>query len=269
MSAARPALHACYRLAVILLVAQHGPDPLAPSDWPARSPPTSSVCVPACGLARSSFPHASKAHCRIHDRHGAGDQQTSDVLLTPSWKPCRACPCHLSSVAWERGQSRQRSPVLVGNWPCPEAKASMAVAVISPDAGHGLQPPRRFRGFGFMLEPCLQSRNASVQYFDLFEINAPHGADEAGKVLALIIDDGGQFLDPRFALRGRSHRVRPDDPAVRLINWVRWRTNNCRVRNTMARACCSELLISTKRMVGRDAASAIAFRHQLRHFSAF
>ena len=47
-------------------------------------------------------------------------------------------------------------------------------------------------------------------------------------------------------------------PRIALISWVRWRTSRSRARNTTAQACASALSGSTKRMVGRCAASQIA-----------
>ena len=42
------------------------------------------------------------------------------------------------------------------------------------------------------------------------------------------------------------------------MSWVRWRTRHWWVRKATARPCVSALLTATNRMVGRDAASAIA-----------
>jgi hypothetical protein len=47
-------------------------------------------------------------------------------------------------------------------------------------------------------------------------------------------------------------------PRKALLNIVRWRTSNCRVRCSIKAVCCSFVLIGTNRIDGRVTASQIA-----------
>jgi hypothetical protein len=43
-----------------------------------------------------------------------------------------------------------------------------------------------------------------------------------------------------------------------LLNIVRWRTSNCRVRCSIKAVCCSFVLIGTNRIDGREPGHALA-----------
>src|SRR5215207_8315460 len=62
------------------------------------------------------------------------------------------------------------------------------------------------------------------------------------------------FEGPCASIRPNSARC----PRRALISWLRWRTSKSRARCIISTACCSSLLIGTKRMEGRVAASQMA-----------
>src|SRR4051795_7478466 len=121
-----------------------------------------------------------------------------------------------------------------------------------PHARHGLQAATHRAACGFVGRGLLEFGNLLRQLFDLFEEDAGQLHNKKRKRCRCLFDC------LRDNLYGTTMPCSDKWPRSALISCVRWRTRRSRVRNNIARACCSSVFIATKRMVGRLAASQIA-----------